>query len=210
MIDLVTMLSGARNEKNANLSQKIFDRIRLLFSHDKNSFSSAIVLLANTYGLTGNLTRTLELRMEMSQSKLKKVPGRSSTVVNGKLVVRLDKSIWHDKKKEIVLKHFYANDRSHPLSNEIYRELNQLQKELVEHGYQCDPSWIFRPLNSGETNESVLWGHSEKLAIGLQLIQQPKPSVIEIVTNLRICGDCRKSFLLNLFLCTLHIYVFIL
>ena len=93
MIDLVTMLSGARNEKNANLSQKIFDRIRLLFSHDKNSFSSAIVLLANTYGLTGNLTRTLELRMEMSQSKLKKVPGRSSTVVNGKLVVRLDKSI---------------------------------------------------------------------------------------------------------------------
>ena len=105
--------------------------------------------------------------------------------------------------------HFYANDRSHPLSNEIYHEISQLQKELIQHGYQCDPSWISRPLTAGETNESVLWGHSEKLAIAFQLIQQPKPSVIQIVENLRICGDCRKLFLLDFFLHTLRIHVFI-
>ena len=96
MIDLVTMLSGARNEKNAYLSQKIFDRIRLLFSHDESHLSSATVLLANTYGLTGNLPRTSEIRMEMSQSNLKKIPGRSSTMINGKIVVSLMK-----KKKSI-------------------------------------------------------------------------------------------------------------
>ena len=88
MIDQVAMLSGARNGKNTYLSQKIFDRIRLLFPHNENRLSSATVLLANTYGLTGDFTRTSELRMEMSQSKLKKVPGRSSTIVDGKLVVR--------------------------------------------------------------------------------------------------------------------------
>lgn len=194
MIDLVTMLSAARNQKNAYLSQTMFDRIRLLFSDDESVLSSATVLLANTYGLTGNLTRTSELRMEMHQSKLKKVPGRSSTMVNGKIVVGLNKSIGDLKKEVFFYKYFYANDRSHPLSNEIDQELNQLQKELVQHGYQCDPSWVSRPLKPGETNQSVLWAHSEKLAIGLQFIQQPKPSVIEIVKNLRICGDCRKLF----------------
>ena len=91
LIDLVTMLSGARIEKNAYLSQKIFDRICLLFGNDEDYLSSATVLLANTYGLNGDFARTSELRMQMSQSKIKKVPGRSSTIVNGKLVVRLMK-----------------------------------------------------------------------------------------------------------------------
>ena len=91
MINQVSMLSGARNEKNADLSQKIFDRIYLLFSHNKDDLSSATVLLANTYGLSGDFTRTSELRMEMSRSNLKKIPGRSSTIVDGKLVVRLVK-----------------------------------------------------------------------------------------------------------------------
>jgi len=91
IIDLVAMLSGARNDKNIYLSQKIFDRIRLLFFNDENSLSSATVLLANTYGLIGDFNRTSELRMKMSQSKMKKKPGRSSTIVNGKLVVRIVK-----------------------------------------------------------------------------------------------------------------------
>ena len=85
------MLSGARNEKNAYLSQKIFDRIHLLFGNNENSLSSATVLLANTYGLTGDFARTSELRMKMRQSNMKKMPGRSSIIVNGELVVRLVK-----------------------------------------------------------------------------------------------------------------------
>ncbi len=200
MIDLVTMLSGARNEKNIYLSQKIFDRIRLLFFSDKSSLSSATVLLANTYGLSRDFARTSELRMKMSQSKMEKVPGRSSTIVNGKIVVRLmKKTILLEIKDIFLFKHFHANDRSHPLSDEIYRQLRQLENELIQHGYQCDPSWISRPLNHGESNESVLWGHSERIAIAFQLIQKPKPSLIQIVKNLRICSDCRKLFLFNLF-----------
>jgi hypothetical protein len=82
------MLSGARNEKNAYLSQKIFDRIRLLFGNNGNFLSAATVLLANTYGLNGDFAQASELRMKMSQSNMKKLPGRSSAIVNGKLVVR--------------------------------------------------------------------------------------------------------------------------
>jgi hypothetical protein len=79
----------------------------------------------------------------------------------------------------------------------IYRELGELKNELGQHGYECDQSWISRPLNHGETSESALWGHSERIAIAFQLIQQPKPSLIQIVNNLRICGDCRKLFFIR-------------
>ncbi|CAF4098570.1 unnamed protein product, partial [Adineta steineri] len=40
--------------------------------------------------------------------------------------------------------------------------------------------------------QSVLCGHSERLAIAFNLIQQPIPDRIQIVKNLRICGDCHS------------------
>ena len=83
------MLSSARNKKNAILAQSLFDRIHLLFSDEEPILSSATVVLANTYGLSGNLTRTVDLRTKMAESGLKKVPGRSSTIVDGEIVVRL-------------------------------------------------------------------------------------------------------------------------
>ena len=83
------MISSARNQKNSLLAQQLFDRICLLFSDEKQILSAATVVLANTYGLSGNLTRTADLRTTMAESGLKKVPGRSSTIVNGEIVVRL-------------------------------------------------------------------------------------------------------------------------
>jgi hypothetical protein len=75
------MLSSARNDKNVYLSQKIFDRIHLLFGNDEHSLSSATVLLANTYGLNEDFARASELRMKMSQSNMKKV--RAQVQQNG-------------------------------------------------------------------------------------------------------------------------------
>ena len=62
----------------------------------------------------------------------------------------------------------------------------------MKYGYQADESWITRELHDDETTESALFGHSERLAIAFNLLQQPIPSCIQIVNNLRICGDCRK------------------
>ena len=59
-----------------------------------------------------------------------------------------------------------------------------------------------------ETVQSVLSGHSERLAIGLNLIQNPIPSPIQIVQNLRICGDCRKS-LTSYFNIYFHSFLFL-
>lgn len=67
-----------------------------------------------------------------------------------------------------------------------------MSKELIEHGHEYDPSWIVRPLEADETSESVLCGHSERLAMAANFIDNRKPNRIQITQNLRICGDCRK------------------
>ena len=67
-----------------------------------------------------------------------------------------------------------------------------MAQDLREHGHHYNSSWIIRPLKDGETIESVLCGHSEKLAIAYNFIQKPVPSVIQVTKNLRVCGDCRK------------------
>ena len=90
------------------------------------------------------------------------------------------------------MQEFKAHDHTHPRSAEIYAELDRLAHEIKAHGHEFDSSWITRPLNDDETIESVLCGHSEKLAIAFNLIQRPRPSLIQITKNLRVCGDCRK------------------
>jgi hypothetical protein len=55
-----------------------------------------------------------------------------------------------------------------------------------------DGSWITRHFDNIETMESVLCGHSECLAIVLNLIRRPMATRIQSVKNLRICGDCRE------------------
>ena len=49
-----------------------------------------------------------------------------------------------------------------------------------------------RPLMEDETAQSILCGHSERLAIAFNLIQRPVPSRIQVTKNLRVCGDCRE------------------
>lgn len=81
------MLSAARNQRNVPLAQKIFDRIRSLFSDDEKSRISATILLCNTYALSGDVSRASDLRIEMDQSSLRKTPGLSMTVIDGQIHV---------------------------------------------------------------------------------------------------------------------------
>ena len=71
-------------------------------------------------------------------------------------------------------------------------ELEKISRELIEHGHEYDSSWITRPLAEDETIESVLCGHSEKLAIAWNFVANADTSFIQITKNLRVCGDCRE------------------
>ncbi|CAF1315617.1 unnamed protein product, partial [Rotaria sordida] len=83
-----------------------------------------------------------------------------------------------------------AHDNSHPQSAEIHAEVNRMTSEVIKLGYKCDSSWVTRELQEEETIQSVLGGHSERLALAFNFIQRPVPDFIQITKNLRICGDC--------------------
>jgi hypothetical protein len=83
----VSILSAARNQRDASLAQKIFDRIQSHFPDCKDGLVSATVLLANTYALSNDTSMAFNLRTKLTKSGMKKVPGLASTVVKGKIFV---------------------------------------------------------------------------------------------------------------------------
>ncbi|CAF2852964.1 unnamed protein product [Rotaria sp. Silwood2] len=171
----MALLSGARNVSNAYLSQKVYDRIKKLFPESTNPLISAAILLANTYASSGDVDKASDIRIQLYKSSAKRKIGISWTVVNEKYY------------------EFRAHDQSHPRSREIYAELEKMSKELIAHGHQFDSSWITRPINDNETIVSVLCGHSEKLAIAWNFVENPNTSRIQVAKNLRVCGDCHRA-----------------
>jgi hypothetical protein len=87
----VSILSAARYQRNPSLAQKIYDRIEPYLNDQEMYATSATILLANTYALSGDLTTASTIRMKMNQSGLKKLAGLSWTFFNGKLVVSREK-----------------------------------------------------------------------------------------------------------------------
>ena len=69
----MSILSSARNAKNISLAEKIFHRIEENFSNDKDYLRSAAILLANTYGLSGNKSMASNIRKKINQSNAKRV-----------------------------------------------------------------------------------------------------------------------------------------
>ncbi|UJR24035.1 hypothetical protein I4U23_027000 [Adineta vaga] len=170
-----SLLSGARNRNDASLARQTIHRIRELFHNVDESLVPVSILFTNTLASTGELEEASQIRWNMSQSGARKQIGLAWTEYNGEIV------------------QFHVQDRSHPRTSELYDELDRLEKELIEHGHKFDASWITRPLMADETVQSVLNSHSERLALAFNFIQRPVPSRIQIVKNLRICGDCHGA-----------------
>ncbi|CAF1067251.1 unnamed protein product [Rotaria sordida] len=175
LVMYICLLSGTRNNRNSNLSKKIYNRMKSLFPDAKQGLVSGAILLANIYSSVGEHQRAKDFRY----SQIKELRTK----------VKLGLS-WTDGSGEIV--GFTAHDHSHLQSAEIYAELDRLTSELIEHGYVCDSSWVTRELYEQETIESVLCSHSERLALAFNFIQRPIPDFIQITKNLRICGDCHE------------------
>ena len=67
-----------------------------------------------------------------------------------------------------------------------------MSEELLAHGHRFEECYVTRMLDEDETIESVLSGHSEKLAIAWNFVVNPQAKLIEVSKNLRVCPDCRE------------------
>lgn len=86
----MALLSGTRNHRHSALSQKIFDRMKLLFPNKKQALISGSILLANTYLSVGDDQQAKEIQLTRVQQLGRKVKiGMSRTEVNGEIVVQV-------------------------------------------------------------------------------------------------------------------------
>ncbi|KAK7261224.1 hypothetical protein RIF29_27529 [Crotalaria pallida] len=162
-----TLLAASRVHRNLELGKLAAEKLILLQPQD----SAGYVLLSNMYAAAGNWQERTNVRKLMDKRKVKKEAGYS----------------WIEVKNKTYS--FLAGDSSHPLSDCIYSKLSELNIRLRDAGYQPDTNYVFHDIEE-EHKETVLSQHSERLAIAFGLIATHHEIPIQIVKNLRVCGDC--------------------
>ncbi|XP_061992676.1 pentatricopeptide repeat-containing protein At1g08070, chloroplastic-like [Rosa rugosa] len=136
--------------------------------------AGAHVLLSNIYASAGRWDDVARIRTTLNDTGIKKVPGSTS--------IELD-SVVHE---------FLVGDKVHPLSEEIYEMLKEMDRLLDMAGFVPDTSEVLYDMDE-EWKEGILSHHSEKLAIAFGLISTKPGTTIRIVKNLRVCGNCHSA-----------------
>ncbi|XP_011629038.2 pentatricopeptide repeat-containing protein At5g66520-like [Amborella trichopoda] len=131
------------------------------------------VLLSNIYASENRWDDVVRVRKRMKARGMTKTPGSSLIEVGGQVY------------------EFIAGDKRHPLSNDIHKMVEEIERKVKEMGYVMDISEVFLDLD-GDMKKEVLLHHSEKLAVAFGLISMNSSEPIRISKNLRICGDCHS------------------
>ncbi|XP_052177521.1 pentatricopeptide repeat-containing protein At2g27610 [Diospyros lotus] len=161
------LLAACRVHMNLGLGKLAAEKIISLQPQD----SAAYVLLSNMYAAAGKWQERAKVRKLMEERKVRKEAGYS----------------WIEVKNKTFS--FIAGDNSHPLSDRIYLKLEELHIRLKDAGYLPDTNFVLQDVED-EHKEAILSQHSERLAIAFGLITTSPGTPIQIVKNLRVCGDC--------------------
>ncbi|XP_072982217.1 pentatricopeptide repeat-containing protein At2g27610 [Typha latifolia] len=162
-----TLLAACRVHRNVELGKLAAEKLISLEPLD----SAAYVLMSNIYAAAGRWNERAKVRKLMDDRKVKKEAGCSWIQVKNKI---------HS---------FVASDTSHPLLDKIYTKLEEMTTRLKEEGYCPDTDCVLHDMEE-EQKEAMLIRHSERLALAFGLIATPQGYPLQIVKNLRVCGDC--------------------
>uniref|UniRef100_A0A7N0U7L8 DYW domain-containing protein n=1 Tax=Kalanchoe fedtschenkoi TaxID=63787 RepID=A0A7N0U7L8_KALFE len=161
------LLASCRVHKNVDLAAHAAKQILKLDPTDVGTY----ILLSNIYANSQRWDDAAKVRKAMQAEGVRKEPGCS----------------WIEVEMQIHC--FILGDKSHPRTEDIGVELQQLVQRLRGIGYNPDTNFVLQDLE-GEQREDSLRYHSEKLAIVFGLMSLATSKTIRIRKNLRICGDC--------------------
>ncbi|XP_073010446.1 pentatricopeptide repeat-containing protein At4g14050, mitochondrial-like [Typha latifolia] len=161
------LLGACRIHKNADVGRRVAER---LFGMEPQN-SGNYVLLSNIYSSLGMWDEVEEVRKLMRYQGVRKEPGCSWMQIKNKM---------HS---------FFTGDKQHEQMEEIYATLKELYSRLTATGYVPDTNYVLHDVDE-EQKENALLYHSEKLAVAYGLLVTPECTPIQIMKNLRICGDC--------------------
>lgn len=164
------LLGACKIHGNAEMGERVGKRLVELVPHD----SGCYVLLSNLYASLGNWNAVSKVRLMMKERDILKDPGCSWIEIDG------------------MIHEFLVQDDSHPRTNEIHSMLEEMGDRLRSIGYAPDASQVLLNIDE-EERESILFNHSEKIAIAFGLISTSQSAALKVVKNLRMCGDCHSS-----------------
>ncbi|KAL0430035.1 UNVERIFIED_CONTAM: putative pentatricopeptide repeat-containing protein [Sesamum radiatum] len=165
-----TLLSSCRTRGNMEIGKWAAESLLELDPQN----SAGHVLLASMYAAKGKWDEVAQLRRGMRHKGVRKEPGCS----------------WIKYKNKVHI--FTADDKSSLYSNQIYEELEKLNRKMIEEGYVPDMKSVLHDVEESEKLK-MLNHHSEKLAIAFGLIFIPPGLPIKVVKNLRVCDDCHNA-----------------
>ncbi|XP_010036204.2 pentatricopeptide repeat-containing protein At4g13650 [Eucalyptus grandis] len=164
-----TLLSACTIHKHVGIGEFAACHLQEMEPED----SAAYVLLSNMYALTGKWDLRDSARRVMKERGVKKEPGRS----------------WIEVKNSVHA--FYVGDRLHPLTDEIYKNLGDLNSRAAEIGYVEKQCSLWSDAEHGQ-KDPMRFVHSEKLAIAFGLLSLPELIPVRVIKNIRICDDCHN------------------
>lgn len=142
-----------------------------LFEVDPSN-AEPYITLSNLYAANGRWKDVAAMRSLMNSKNIKKFAAFSWVEIDGKVYK------------------FVSEDRTHPESNAIYRELNRLIRKLLKDGFTPNKNLVLHDVGDDEKFQSICY-HSEKLALVYGLMRKPNgQQPIRIIKNIRVCGDC--------------------
>ncbi|XP_058180272.1 pentatricopeptide repeat-containing protein At4g21065-like [Rhododendron vialii] len=165
-----SLLSACRVHSNIDLAEKIADRIFLLDPFHEGYH----VLLSNIYAAKSRWVEVEKVRKMMGRSGNNKIQGFSSVEHNN------------------IVHQFGVGDKSHPQTEKIYSLLEELAISMKRLGYVPLTEFVLHDIE-GEAKEEALTYHSERLAIAFGIINTKPGTTLQIMKNLRICGDCHNA-----------------
>lgn len=162
-----SLLGACRIHKNVELGEICAKKLFELEPNNCGYYS----LLSNIYADAERWEDVEKIRVIMKNRGLAKPPGFSIVDLRGKVHV------------------FLVGDKEHPQHQKIYEYLEELTMKLQEIGYVPNMASVYHDVDK-EEKEMILRVHSEKLAVAFGIMNSVPGSTIQVIKNLRVCGDC--------------------
>ncbi|KAF3786688.1 Pentatricopeptide repeat-containing protein [Nymphaea thermarum] len=163
------LLGACRIHGNVKLGEIATKQILKLEQRNSGDY----VLLSNIYSSSSKWHDAENVWNAMKEKGIPKNPGLSWIKVND------------------VIHEFIAGDRTNPQSENIYRAVVEVMKQIKMVGFVPATNAVTYDV-SEEEKEDFLYCHSEKLALAFGLLNTSPRSTIRIYKNLRICHDCHS------------------
>ncbi|KAM7491773.1 hypothetical protein LguiA_034694 [Lonicera macranthoides] len=161
------LLSACKRHGNTKMGTRVANHLLSLEPQDPSTY----ILLSNAFAGAAMWENVSKVRKLMAVMEIEKEPGYSCI----------------DLGKESQV--FYAGESSNPKKDQIFALLKELDEEMRKRGYIPDTSSVLHDMEQQEKERQLFW-HSERLALAYGLLKAVPGTVIRIVKNLRVCGDC--------------------